>query len=212
MSRAVGREASSGAVAPVRSRDRIIAATGDLVRERGLDGTTIAAVCERTGLPVSSIYWHFEDKDALFVEVLHASYTRWLVSVSSWSDRNTPKERELEQVLERTLRSLQAMPDFLVVGMQLLLERRDQYQRARMHFVEIRAQITGMVTVWLLDALRPEPDPTLAEDLARLVLALSDGAMVAAQVDEDFDVDEYVDLFLGTFVRAAQHRRRAVGS
>ncbi|MCD4526610.1 TetR/AcrR family transcriptional regulator [Nocardioides sp. cx-173] len=184
------------------SKDRILSATAALVRERGLDGTTIAAVCARSGLPVSSIYWHFEDKDALFAEVLHTSYTSWLAAAPL--GEGAAGSRDLAEVLESAIRSLQGMPDFLVVGMQLLLERRDQYERARVLFSEIRAQIAGMITAWLLEALRPHPDPLLAQDLSRLVVAFSDGALVAAQVDEGFDVEVYVQLFLGTFVRAAR--------
>lgn len=194
--------------APEGSKERILTATATLVRERGLDGTTIAAVCKRSGLPVSSIYWHFEDKDALFAEVLYTSYTKWLAAAPLGGDDSG--KRDLGRVLEGAIRSLQGMPDFLVVGMQLLLERRDQYERARVLFSEIRAQIAGMITAWLLEALRPHPDPLLAQDLSRLVVAFSDGALIAAQVDDDFDVEEYVRLFLGTFLRAARrHGERA---
>ncbi|MCD4534298.1 TetR/AcrR family transcriptional regulator [Nocardioides sp. cx-169] len=201
MTPSAAAQAKDGA-AQEGSKDRILSATAALVRERGLDGTTIAAVCARSGLPVSSIYWHFEDKDALFAEVLHTSYTSWLAAAPL--GEGAAGSRDLAEVLESAIRSLQGMPDFLVVGMQLLLERRDQYERARVLFSEIRAQIAGMITAWLLEALRPHPDPLLAQDLSRLVVAFSDGALVAAQVDEGFDVEVYVQLFLGTFVRAAR--------
>lgn len=189
-----------------RSRDRILMATAALAKERGLDGTTIAAVCERSGLPVSSVYWHFEDKDALIAEVLRASYTRWLAAVPLWSTPPSLLGRELEQVLEQVIRSLLEVPDYLAVGMQLLLERRDEHEGARMLFVEIRAQIAGMITVWLLEAMQPDPDPVLAEDLARLVVSFSDGALIALQVDPTWDVDAHVRLFLGTFLRGARNR------
>ena len=188
------------------SKERILAATAALVRERGLDGTTIAAVCERSGLPVSSIYWHFEDKDALLAQVLRTSYARWLAAVPLWRSSPSPDGRDLAQVLEESIRSLQEMPDFLVVGMQLILEQRDQYQGARMFFVEIRAHMAGMMTVWLLEALQPDPDPQLAEHLARLVASFADGALIALQLDE-IDVEDYVRLFLGTFLRAVSNRR-----
>ena len=47
------------------SRQRILDAAAEIAGERGYDGTSIALVSERSGLPASSIYWHFEDKDAL---------------------------------------------------------------------------------------------------------------------------------------------------
>ena len=37
-------------------------------------GTSIALVSERSGLPASSIYWHFEDKDALIAAVIERSF------------------------------------------------------------------------------------------------------------------------------------------
>ena len=47
------------------SRQAILDATLALAAERGYDGTTVALVQKATGLPASSIYWHFGSKDAL---------------------------------------------------------------------------------------------------------------------------------------------------
>ena len=70
--------------APERSRDRIMAAASELAKERGITGATIARVCQRSGLPVSSVYWYFEDKDHLFAEVIRSSFATWLVTVPRW--------------------------------------------------------------------------------------------------------------------------------
>ena len=47
------------------SRQAILEATLSIAAERGYDGTTVALVQEATGLPASSIYWHFGSKDQL---------------------------------------------------------------------------------------------------------------------------------------------------
>ena len=79
-----GRKRTSSPAPAERSRDRIMAAAAELARERGVSGATIAMVCERSGLPVSSVYWYFDDKDQLFAEVIRTSFATWLVSVPRW--------------------------------------------------------------------------------------------------------------------------------
>ena len=44
------------------SRRRILDAATEIAAERGYEGTGIAAVSAKSGLPASSIYWHFTDK------------------------------------------------------------------------------------------------------------------------------------------------------
>src|SRR5262245_56203989 len=56
------------------SRLRILEATFELAHELGYQGTSISKVVERSGLPVSSVYWHFADKDALFAAMIQHSY------------------------------------------------------------------------------------------------------------------------------------------
>ena len=59
-------------------RERILEAAREIASERGYDGTSIALVSERSGLPASSIYWHFADKDELIAAVIERSFNRWL--------------------------------------------------------------------------------------------------------------------------------------
>ena len=48
-----------------QSRARILDAATEIAAERGYEGTSIGAVSAKCGLPASSIYWHFKDKDDL---------------------------------------------------------------------------------------------------------------------------------------------------
>ena len=64
------------------SRQKILEAALDIAAERGYDGASVALVTERTGLPASSIYWHFKNKDQLLAEALDlalaiAAGARW---------------------------------------------------------------------------------------------------------------------------------------
>src|ERR1700739_3414898 len=63
------------------SRERILDAATEIAAERGYEGTSIALVSAKCGLPASSIYWHFEDKDDLIAAVIERSFGTWL---SAW--------------------------------------------------------------------------------------------------------------------------------
>src|SRR3954454_18904441 len=59
------------------SRQRILDAAAEIAGERGYEGASIHLVSERSGLPASSIYWHFKDKDELIAAVIDRSFERW---------------------------------------------------------------------------------------------------------------------------------------
>jgi AcrR family transcriptional regulator len=65
------------------SQQRILDAATEIAAERGYEGTSIGLVSERSGLPASSIYWHFKDKDALIAAVIDHSFETWLSTVGS---------------------------------------------------------------------------------------------------------------------------------
>ncbi|WP_370327973.1 TetR/AcrR family transcriptional regulator [Euzebya sp.] len=51
------------------TRDRLVAAAHDVVREGGYAAASVAAVAERAGTGASTLYRHFPSKGQLFVEV-----------------------------------------------------------------------------------------------------------------------------------------------
>src|SRR5277367_3441467 len=60
------------------SRERILDAATEIAAERGYEGTSIALVSAKCGLPASSIYWHFKNKDDLIAAVIEHSFADWL--------------------------------------------------------------------------------------------------------------------------------------
>src|SRR6201998_2543078 len=74
------------------SRTRILDAATEISSERGYEGTSIASVSAKCGLPASSIYWHFKDKDDLIAGVIERSFAQWL-SAWQWPAEGTGRER-----------------------------------------------------------------------------------------------------------------------
>src|SRR6476661_5912362 len=60
------------------SRERILDAATEIAAERGYEGSSIALVSAKCGLPASSIYWHFKNKDDLIAAVIERSFSDWL--------------------------------------------------------------------------------------------------------------------------------------
>ena len=101
------------------SRLRILDATVEVASERGYEGTSIALVSKTCGLPASSIYWHFKDKDDLIAAVIERSFAKWLGALDI-PDGPNPRER-LRAMFMSVAKSLLETPDFLRLGLMLAL-------------------------------------------------------------------------------------------
>jgi len=54
-----------------------------------------------------------------------------------------------------------------------------------------------MITAWMTQIVPGELGPDTAEDLASLVVAMSDGMIVGSQIYPNWGPEEYVDLLAG---------------
>ena len=107
-----------------------------MATERGYEGTTISLVSKKSGLPPTSIYWHFADKDDLIAAVIERSFQRWLAALELPSGQGT-REQAIE-LGTQVAKALLDAPDFLRLGLMLALEHRPVEPRAREMFLEVR--------------------------------------------------------------------------
>jgi AcrR family transcriptional regulator len=182
------------------SRHRILAATLEIAAERGYEGTTVGLVTERTGLPASSVYWHFKNKDELLAETLEFSYRQWRSGTPTWEDVDQPVDdlrAEVRRRLRAASRALLVSPEFWRLGLMLALERRAKEPVARGRYVEVRDETTAAIAHWwaaVLPVRALEGDQTLPDRLARVHLALMDGFFVGRRADDRWDVEAMVEL------------------
>ncbi|MER5787629.1 TetR/AcrR family transcriptional regulator [Streptomyces sp. NPDC001980] len=168
----------------VESRRRILDATVEIAGERGYDGTSIAAVSAKCGLPASSIYWHFKDKDDLIAAVIERSFETWLKAVElPGDDTGTPLER-VTLMAANVARSLVATPDFLRLGLMLTLERRPTEPRGRMVFLQVR-EISHRRIAEIIAALFPALTEDEVDTLTTYAVAGADGLFVHREVKGD---------------------------
>ncbi|HEY9305773.1 MAG TPA: TetR/AcrR family transcriptional regulator [Mycobacterium sp.] len=177
------------------SRERILDAATEIATERGYEGASIALVSEKCGLPASSIYWHFKNKDDLIAAVIERSFAGWL---QAWRipDDGDARDR-LVGLAMQIAKALLDSPDFIRLGLMLALERRPVEPRARAMFLQVRAQTFDE----LVDTVRGLTPGLADAQIHRLVtyaIAGADGLFIAKEIGGDA-----VDL-LGLFELHAQ--------
>jgi AcrR family transcriptional regulator len=184
-----------------QSRERILDAATEVATERGYDGTTISLVSKKSGLPPTSIYWHFTDKDDLIAAVIERSFARWLAALDL-PGGIVGRERAIE-LGTQVAKALLDAPDFLRLGLMLALERRPAEPRARQMFLQVRDDAFRR-----FQAIVREVAPGLDEDSVRLLttyaIAGADGLFIAKEVGGDaVDLIKLFDLHARLVFEAA---------
>lgn len=164
------------------SRERILNAATEIAAERGYEGTSIALVSGKCGLPASSIYWHFKDKDDLIAAVIERSFSSWL---SAWQiPENGDAEERFVSVATQAAKALLDSPDFIRLGLMLALERRPVEPRARAMFLETRTQAYQQLVKDFRDFM-PSLTEANVQQLATYALAGADGLFIAKEIGGD---------------------------
>ncbi|MGD1252791.1 TetR/AcrR family transcriptional regulator [Mycobacterium seoulense] len=164
------------------SRERILDAATEVATERGYEGTTISLVSKKSGLPPTSIYWHFADKDDLIAAVIERSFGRWLAALDLPGGALV-RERVAE-LGTQVAKALLDAPDFIRLGLMLALERRPVEPRAREMFLQVRDEAFRR-----FEAVVRDVAPGLDEEGVRLLttyaIAGADGLFIAKEVGGD---------------------------
>jgi AcrR family transcriptional regulator len=196
------------------SREKILDAAAEIAGERGYEGTSISLISETSGLPASSIYWHFKDKDELIAAVIDRSFNRWIETINtpmSVPDDVTPEEL-FHLSMRRTGAAIAQFPDYLRLGLMLILEHRPEEPTARRKFLEVRhiaaQRARNLYTAGFADLSAGD-----IESLVTLTMALADGLFVAEEAGE-VDLSDGFDLLATAIVGTADQLRasRPAGS
>ena len=163
------------------SRERILDAATEVASELGYDGTTIALVSKRSGLPPTSIYWQFADKDDLIAAVIERSWERWLTILDL--PRSDARARA-QEIGRHVASALVRSPDFLRLGLKLALQKSENPPLGREIYLTSREQARNQFAILVRDA-----GPELSEESVHLIatyaIAGADGLFMAREIDGD---------------------------
>jgi AcrR family transcriptional regulator len=164
------------------SRERILNAATEIAAERGYEGTSIALVSKKCGLPASSIYWHFKDKDDLIAAVIERSFAGW---AAAWQVpvAGSPQDR-LVGLAMQIAKALLDSPDFIRLGLMLSLERRPVEPRARAMFLQVRTQTYNQLAATIQELATDLTKPQIHQ-LVTYAIAGADGLFIAKEIGGD---------------------------
>lgn len=194
-----------------QSRARILEATIALAAERGYDGTTMNEVSQRSGLPVSSVYWHFDNKDDLLAAALEHGFEQWRARVPSAATPDPAALTDFEDAVRMRfangLQVLAARPDFWRLGMLLLLQARDPEPTARRRFVEVHEAVAASVTSWWDTHLPPHiSDPAVARAVGVSYVSMLNALYVAQAAEHAWDTAALASSFADGIVAMVRSR------
>lgn len=171
-------------VAADSSRDRILDATEQLVAERGYTAASISLIAKASGLPGSSIYWHFGSKEGLLAAMVARGSDRWLASLAPWSSY----DGDFAAFLRGTALAMSDHARFIRVLFLIMLDGRPELAGARESLRGLREDAVRRLRRVIAShfGLRDTPDDrALATRLARYALATLDGIYLGGEIDPD---------------------------
>lgn len=168
------------------SRDLILDAAEGLLATRGYRGTSIAAVCQASGLPTGSIYWHFGNKAGVAQAVMQRGARGFFARMPRAADlKGSPAER-LCDFFEAAAKAVAAHPAFFRVEVALNMESHED-ETIRTVLQEVTdytvREIVAVVEPAARDSGVPEP-AKLATELAELTMVLTRGSLLTGDGDE----------------------------
>lgn len=171
----------------VRSREEILDVAERLMGSHGYAGTSVSMLAKESGLPASSIYWHFGSKSGVLGAVMERGATRFFTSITPTQLDGSAEPRDrVENLMGLSLTAIKEHPEFLRLFIFLLLGAEgDHDQQAVVD--RVRAEGARLLCRGLEYAYTPWGDE-LAEQIGREVgpvaLALFDGMFIASEAGD----------------------------
>lgn len=180
-------EAAGSGAGRADSRTVILDAARTLITTHGYDGMVISDLSAMSGLPASSIYYHFGNKLGILVALLDRTFGEMHASFPSPSsyDELPPVER-LEAWFTAACRSLDQRPEYLRLILAVCVGSHAEEEEVRHTVHRIREHARAS---WI-DALTPifapvetPEDEAFIDQLAVVGRAMTDGLSVATTFD-----------------------------
>jgi len=179
------------------SKRAILEAVLSLALEAGYEGTTMAEVARVSGLPIGSVYWHFQNKEQLFVELLDYCFEVWKQSNASIGGMRDRLRQSISESAAASASLAEPAAAFWSIGLVFAFERRLEDNLARQRYLAIREEMFELVVARVRASYPDAPEAVadgLAVDLAVMGRALTDGFRVAAAAGDDIDFLRYAEL------------------
>jgi AcrR family transcriptional regulator len=168
-----------------RTRGKLLEAARSLIREKGYEHTTLDAIAERAGMTTGAIYGNFKNRDELFLSL---GQTYWAPIRPNVRPRATFPEI-MRALADATLA---AIPDrsAAAVGRLTGLAYTLTHEELRAKVAEFTAQSYAFGEQWLRSVTKEEDLPMPADQLVRVIHALTEGLVFQRLLTPELMPDE----------------------
>lgn len=170
----------------VESRDRILDAAAEIIYDRGYSGASVSEIRKRSGLPASSIYWHFGNKDGVIAAVLQRYSDHFFQSLPAFEQPAGADPIEAFTAFMVHVGEAATDDDRLFRVLDILaLETPDDSTEVHASVRRIRGEGLGFLLGpirTLCDAIDSERNPV---EIATFCLAVLDGYVIARRVNPE---------------------------
>jgi AcrR family transcriptional regulator len=163
-----------------RTRTRLIEATRELVREKGYEHTTLEEVAKRAGMTTGAIYGNFKNREELFVAL---GQTYW----PAIKPKVKPGATLPEIMRAMAKATIAAIPDrkAAAVGRLTGVAHTLRHEDLLAQVQTVTAQSYAAGAQWLRATVGEEELPMPAEQLVRVIHALSEGLVLQTLLTPD---------------------------
>jgi AcrR family transcriptional regulator len=88
-------------------REKIVKASGPVLKQYGLNGTTIEAIAREAGVDRATIYYYFADKGAIFREAIHGGLTEMVTALEEVAASGDSPEVRLRNSMRVVMRAFE---------------------------------------------------------------------------------------------------------
>jgi AcrR family transcriptional regulator len=168
-----------------RTRAKLLEAARSLIREKGYEHTTLDAIAERAGMTTGAIYGNFRNRDELFLSL---GQTYW----APIKPNVRPRATFPEIMLALADATLAAIPDrsAAAVGRLTGLAYTLTHEELRAKVAEFTAQSYAIGEQWLRSVTKEEDLPMPADQLVRVIHALTEGLVFQRLLTPELISDE----------------------
>ncbi|QGN48702.1 TetR/AcrR family transcriptional regulator [Micromonospora sp. WMMD558] len=168
--------------AEVPSREAILDAATALMAQLGYAGTSISKISAASGSPASSIYWHFGNKDGIYLAVLRRARQHLVNSLPGTPAGDTVDER-LTAFLDGASAAFEQHPHDLRILLDLGMLEQGTGAAAIAELGQYRLALRQWAAESLGHVFGVADRPAVAEELARFMLSVVGGTAIARWFD-----------------------------
>jgi AcrR family transcriptional regulator len=170
-----------------RTRAKLLEAARWLIREKGYEHTTLEEIADRAGMTTGAIYGNFKNRDELFIAL---GQTYW-PSIKPQVKPGSSFSEVMRAIADATIAVLPER-SAAAVGRLTGMAYTVTHEEMRVKVREITAQSYAFGEEWLRSVIRETDFPMPADQLIRVIHALSEGLVFQRLMTPDLVPDEVI--------------------